>query len=89
MPSAIQTLAWRGFGFDGSSKKGERFCELRLGPFGLAFMQQSVMEMFAAERAKNDALAIENERLRDALETARRGDVDARLRAARMAEDVQ
>lgn len=70
MPTAIQTLKWRGFGFD----RGEGYVEIRVGMIGFAFLQQEVWETMHRLRADNEALRRENEKLRVGL-----GDAQTRL----------
>ncbi|WP_281650217.1 hypothetical protein [Novacetimonas hansenii] len=72
MPTAIQTLKWRGFGFD----RGEGYVEIRVGMIGFAFLQQEVWETMHHLRADNEALRRENEKLRVGL-----GDAQMRLLA--------
>ena len=53
MPTAIQTLKWRGFGFD----RGEGFVEFRLGVIGFAFTRQSLWAEVQELREKNAELS--------------------------------
>lgn len=64
MPTAIQTLKWRGFGFD----RGDGFFEIRMGLLGFAFLRQDVWVSLRAERESFEVLARENERLRAELD---------------------
>lgn len=52
MPTAIQTLKWRGFGFD----RGEGFVELRFGVIGFAFTRKSLWAEVRELREKNAKL---------------------------------
>lgn len=52
MPTAIQTLKWRGFGFD----RGEGFVELRFGVIGFAFTRKSLWSEVQELREKNAQL---------------------------------
>ncbi|WP_010515792.1 hypothetical protein [Komagataeibacter oboediens] len=74
MPTAIQTLKWRGFGFD----RGEGYVEIRVGMIGFAFLQQEVWETMRRLRADNETLRRENEKLRADLQ-----DTNTRLFAIR------
>lgn len=70
MPTAIQTLKWRGFGVD----RGDGFVEFRFGMIGLAFLRQNVWDEMRALRACNEILERENESLRGNVATVdRRG----------------
>lgn len=68
MPAAIQTLKWRGFGFD----RGEGFVELRFGMIGFAFTRQSLWADVQELRAKNNELSAMNEDLMLAYKDMRR-----------------
>ncbi|MFT8896294.1 MAG: hypothetical protein ABF968_04945 [Acetobacter sp.] len=68
MPTAIQTLKWRGFGFD----RGEGFVELRFGVIGFAFTRQSLWAEVQDLRAKNAELSATNNDLIVAYKNMRR-----------------
>ncbi|WP_215755071.1 hypothetical protein [Acetobacter sp. P5B1] len=72
MPTAIQTLKWRGFGFD----RGDGFFEIRVGLIGFAFLRQNVWQSMRSEREALSRLEQENGKLRAALQ-----DREDRLRA--------
>lgn len=72
MPTAIQTLKWRGFGFD----RGDGFFEIRVGLIGFAFLQQNVWQSMRSEREALSRLEQENGKLQAALQ-----DREDRLRA--------
>ncbi|KAA8419964.1 hypothetical protein FKW50_06850 [Acetobacter pomorum] len=52
MPTAIQTLKWRGFGFD----RGDGFVELRFGVIGFAFTRKSLWSEVQELRETNAQL---------------------------------
>ncbi|WP_179193799.1 hypothetical protein [Acetobacter malorum] len=64
MPTAIQTLKWRGFGFD----RGDGSFEIRVGLIGFAFLQQNVWQSMRSEREALSRLEQENRKLRSALQ---------------------
>ncbi|MCG4273919.1 hypothetical protein [Acetobacter senegalensis] len=60
MPTAIQTLKWRGFGFD----RGKGCFEVRVGLVGFAFLRRDVWtHMQALEKQANELIA-QNESLK-------------------------
>ncbi|QEH97312.1 hypothetical protein [Gluconobacter thailandicus] len=58
--TAIQTVRWRGFGFD----RATGLIELRLGLVGLAFVSGDLWTKHKALRVQCDELMRENEALR-------------------------
>jgi len=58
--TTIQTVRWRGFGFD----RGPGFFEIRIGIVGLAFVSGDLWVRHRALLARCDALEAANEELR-------------------------